>query len=49
MPTPIAVNGTVKLSSSGRGKDSATAETKATPNVARYIFAVAVKNPNAEK
>lgn len=49
MPTTSAVNGTVKLSSRGRGKDSATAEAKVTPRVAKYIFVVAVKNPNAEK
>lgn len=45
----MAVNGTVKLSSSGRGKDSTNAEAKATPNDPKYIFDVAMKYPNAEK
>ena len=49
MPAAMAVNGTVKLSSSGRGKDSTSAEARATHIVAMYILAVAVKNPNAEK
>jgi len=49
MPIPIAENGTVKLSSSGRGNDSTIAETRATPTDAKYILGVAMKNPNAEK
>jgi len=43
MPTATATKGTVKLSSSGRGKDSANAADSDTTIVARYILQVASK------
>lgn len=43
MPTPIAVKGTEKLSSRGRGKDSTIAETRATAIDAAYVLGVAGK------